>query len=189
MKYFFKEKLKVNCLLFTADWRVYQYVSYLEHALRAKTSSFEMKKWNLIQLFYVKRQKLLRNILWNMHNRVKHFCVSSGSCRGASRVTWDDNASVFVPPLHGFISSISNGKEVGRPLVQLTPLVLLYGVAAVDVHGTVGINRHNHLSDVSVDPPFLKPEDTYNKNDFKEYDLILKMKEIMWCLYHHYEFF
>lgn len=79
---------------------------------------------------------------------------------GASRVTWDDNTSVFVPPLHGFVSSVSDGKEVGRPLVQLPALVLLDGVTAVDVHGTVRIDGHHHLSDVAVDPPLLKPEDT-----------------------------
>lgn len=49
---------------------------------------------------------------------------------------------------------------MGRPLVQLPALVLLDGVAAIDVHGTVRIDGHHHLSDVAVDPPLLKPEDT-----------------------------
>lgn len=47
---------------------------------------------------------------------------------------------------------------MGRPLVQLAALVLLDGVAAVDVHGTVRIDGHHHLADVAVDPPLLKPE-------------------------------
>lgn len=45
-----------------------------------------------------------------------------------------------------------------RPLVQLAALVLLHGVAAIDVHGAVGVDGHHHLPDVAVDPPLLKPE-------------------------------
>lgn len=82
---------------------------------------------------------------------------------GASWATWDDNTSVFVPPLHGLISSVSDGEEVGRPLVQLAALVLLYGVAAVDVHGAIRIDGHHHLADVAVNPPLLKPEDEKTK--------------------------
>lgn len=79
---------------------------------------------------------------------------------GASPVTWDDDTGVFVPPLHGFVSSVGDGEEVGRTLVQLAALVPLDGVAAVDVHGTVRVNGHHHLSDVRVDPPLLKPKHT-----------------------------
>lgn len=85
------------------------------------------------------------------------FCLVCAG--GASCDTWDDNASVFVPPLHGFVSSISNGKQVWRPLVELTALVLFYDVPAVYVHGTVRVDRHHHLADVGVDPPLLKPEE------------------------------
>lgn len=81
---------------------------------------------------------------------------------GFSSVTWDHDTSVFVPPLHGFVSSVSYGEEVRRPLIQLAALVLLDGVAAVDVHGTIRIHRHHHLSDVGVDPPLLKPERRQN---------------------------
>lgn len=84
-------------------------------------------------------------------------CLLSCTGVGASRVTWDDNTGVFVPPLHGFVSSICDGEEVGRPLVQLTALVLFDGVPAVNVHGTVRVNGHHHLPDVGVDPPLFKP--------------------------------
>lgn len=65
---------------------------------------------------------------------------------------------------------------MGRPLVQLAALVLLDGVAAVDVHGTVRIDGHHHLADVAVDPPLLKPEgaqiwitEIWKKNTFYMY--------------------
>lgn len=47
-----------------------------------------------------------------------------------------------------------------RPLVQLPAFVKLYGVTAVDVHGTVRVDGHHHLPDVAVDSPLLKPEHT-----------------------------
>lgn len=73
-------------------------------------------------------------------------------------LTWDDNTGVLVPPLHGFVGCVCDGKQVGWAFVQLPALVLLDRIAAIDVHGTVRVDWHHHLPNVAVDASLFKPE-------------------------------
>ena len=46
---------------------------------------------------------------------------------------------------------------MGRPLVDLTTLVVVHMALVVDIQGTVGVHRHDHLSDVRVDLTLVEP--------------------------------
>lgn len=79
------------------------------------------------------------------------------------RNTWDDDAGVFGPPLHGLVSGVGHGVQVRRVFVQLPAAVRVDGVFAVDFHLSVGVDGHDHFPDVGVDPALLEPEPPQTK--------------------------
>ena len=65
--------------------------------------------------------------------------------------TSDDNAGVFLEPVHVVVGCISNGVDVRGSLKHFLPTVPLQVVISVDVQLSVRIHRHHHLSNVCVD--------------------------------------
>lgn len=96
------------------------------------------------------------------------------------QLTWYHNAGVFGSPLHRLVSSISNGEEVRRPLVQLPSFVLLNRIPPIDVQVFVRIHGNNYLPNKCVNPAFFKPiqEETGGEKGIRHRDQNMSSKQL-----------
>lgn len=90
------------------------------------------------------------------HPRVPHTQLPPppNCCRPPTR---NDDAGVLGAALHGLVSGVGQGKEVGWALVELAAAIAFHRRRAVEVQHSVRVHRHHHLPNVGVDATLQEP--------------------------------